>query len=75
MCSDTYGLRETIIENETGIRHRTGDIGSITEGMRNLVSNFENRKKMGIAGRQYVLDNFTAKAISNEWLTFFKKMI
>ena len=75
LCSDTYGLRETIIENETGIRHRTGDISSITEGMRNLVSNFENRKKMGIAGRQYVLDNFTAKAISNEWLTFFKKMI
>jgi len=35
ICSDTYGLKETIIEEQTGLRHRVGDIQGILNAWNN----------------------------------------
>ncbi len=35
ICSDTYGLMDTIIENKTGLRHKVKDIDSLYEQMKN----------------------------------------
>ena len=37
ICSDTYGLMETIIENKTGLRHKVADIDSLYTEMEKLV--------------------------------------
>jgi len=71
ICSDTYGLMETIIDNKTGLRHKVGDVDSLFNKMESLMD--ENlRNYLGKEGRKYVLENFSADEISNHWLNFYK---
>jgi glycosyltransferase involved in cell wall biosynthesis len=75
LCSDTYGLKETIIDDVTGLRHKTGDVNSILQQMKTLVKDKAKRQSMGQEGRKYILENFTAERISGAWLGFFKKLL
>jgi glycosyltransferase involved in cell wall biosynthesis len=75
ICSDTYGLTETIIENKTGLRHKVADVDSLFLQMEKLVNNKELREELGKAGRTYVLENFSAELISEKWLEFYKNKL
>jgi glycosyltransferase involved in cell wall biosynthesis len=75
ICSDTYGLAETIVENITGLRHKVADVESLYIQMEKLVEGAELRSKLGIGGRAYVLENFSAKQITEQWLEFYKKNV
>ena len=75
ICSDTYGLMETIIENKTGLRHKVADVDSLFLQMEKLVNNKELREELGKAGRTYVLKNFSAELISEKWLGFYKNKL
>lgn len=75
ICSDTYGLMETILDNETGLRHQVGNINSIASNMEKLATDSEMRVKMGHSGRNYVLNNFDANTISMLWLDFYHKLL
>ena len=75
ICSDTYGLMETIIENKTGLRHRVRDVASLYAQMRKLVNDKEYRVQLGKGGREYVLENFSANAISAKWFKFYKQKV
>lgn len=74
ICSDTYGLKETIIDHVTGLRHRMNDVESLHSAMRTLYLDGEKRKSMGKEGRQYVLHNFRAEQITKEWMMFYEEM-
>ena len=74
ICSDTYGLMETIVENQTGLRHKTRDVASILAQMEQM-TDLNSRKRMGENGRQYVLQNFSAEKISTAWLGFYKGLL
>jgi glycosyltransferase involved in cell wall biosynthesis len=74
ICSDTYGVKDAILENETGFRHKVKDVDSIFEQMEKLMDQ-EVREKMGKSGRAYVLQNFSAELISQEWLNYYKKKL
>jgi glycosyltransferase involved in cell wall biosynthesis len=75
ICSDTYGLMETIVENETGLRHEVANVTSIFEEMEKLQINIDLRKYFGRNGRQYVLKNFSADIISEQWVKFYKEIV
>ena len=75
ICSNTYGLAETIVEGETGLRHEVKNVNQLYTQMKMLVENEEMRKNLGKKGRQYVLKNFSAEQISNEWVKFYKVII
>ena len=75
ICSNTYGLAETIVEGETGLRHEVKNVNQLYTQMKVLVENEEMRKNLGKKGRQYVLKNFSAEQISNEWVKFYKVII
>jgi glycosyltransferase involved in cell wall biosynthesis len=75
ICSDTYGLKETIIDEETGLRHKVKDVESIYLQMKKLALNPNLRLKMGKAGREYVQDNFKASQISDKWLEYYKNIL
>jgi glycosyltransferase involved in cell wall biosynthesis len=75
ICSNTYGLMETIIEGKTGLRHNVADVRSLYEKMEILVANQELRNLLGKEGRAYVLENFSAQVISNKWLEFYKNKV
>ena len=75
ICSDTYGLAETIIENKTGLRHEVKNVDQLYNQMKLLVQNEETRTVLGKNGRQYVLEHFSADEISLQWLTFYKDIL
>ena len=75
ICSDTYGLFETIIENKTGLRHKVADVDSLYFAMEKLMKNQDLRAQLGQGGREYVLQNFSAQTISGEWMEFYKQNI
>jgi glycosyltransferase involved in cell wall biosynthesis len=73
ICSDTYGLKETILDSKTGLRHRVGDVDSLYLQMEILYLNKEYRQFLGIEGRKYVLANFSAEIISEQWVLFYRQ--
>lgn len=75
ICSDTYGLKETIIDNKTGLRHQVKDVQSIYIQMKKLANDPALRLEMGLAGREYVLNNFNALKISEKWLEYYQKLL
>ena len=75
ICSDTYGLMETIIENKTGLRHKVADVDSLFYQMEKLVNDVKLREELGRGGRNYVLENFSAELISEKWLGFYKSIL
>jgi glycosyltransferase involved in cell wall biosynthesis len=75
ICSDTYGLMETIIENKTGLRHKVADIDSLYTEMEKLAEDKKLRERLGIGGRAYVLKNFSSQTITEKWLAFYKEKI
>lgn len=74
ICSDNYGLMETIIDGETGLRHKVGDVESILEQMKKIMDT-NLRDALGKNGRRYVIDNFSAEIISSKWLEFYKMIL
>lgn len=75
ICSDTYGLMETIIDNRTGLRHKVKDIDSLYLAMEKLNYKQALRESLGKKGREYVLENFSAQIISEKWLEFYKNNV
>lgn len=75
LCSDTYGLKDTIIENVTGLRHITHDVDSIFDKMQILIQNNELRISLGKNGRKYVEDNFSKEILTNLWLNYYRSLL
>ena len=75
ICSDTYGLAETIVENKTGLRHEVKNVSQLYNQMKLLVQNEVTRTFLGKNGRQYVLEHFSADEISLQWLAFYKDIL
>ncbi|MFM9987037.1 glycosyltransferase family 4 protein [Flavobacterium sp.] len=74
ICSDTYGLQDTIVDNVTGLRHITQDVNSLYEKMKYLVDNPYERINMGIKGREYTEDYFSKEIMAKLWLTYFSNL-
>jgi len=75
IVSDTYGLKDTVINNVTGLKHNVGNVLDLFNKMEILLLNEDLRKKFGINGRKFVLDELSSKIISNEWLKFYKDLL
>lgn len=75
ICSDTYGLMETILDNKTGLRHQVGNIDSIYNQMEKMMEDDDLRLVLGNNGRNYVLENFSSDAISQEWVTYYTNLL
>jgi glycosyltransferase involved in cell wall biosynthesis len=73
ICSDTYGLGETIIDGQTGLRHPVGNSEILFQQMEKMVLDETLRHTLAKNGRQYVLDNFSAEKISQAWFDYFTK--
>lgn len=75
ICSDTYGLRDTIIDNKTGLRHKTGNVQELTKKIQTLSFNIDLIRRFGERGIVYVKKNFSASFVSNEWLKFYSNLL
>lgn len=75
ICSDTYGLMETILDNKTGLRHQVGNIDSIYNQMEKMMEDDDLRLVLGNNGREYVLAHFSSDTISREWFNFYSNLL
>lgn len=75
ICSDTYGLMDTIQDGITGLRHKTKCIQDIENKMELLINNQEYRLRLGRNGKQYVINNFLSEQITSEWLGFYRNLL
>ena len=73
ICSDAYGLADTIVQGETGLRHTVGEVDQLKQQLNYALNHPKEMRAMGKAGRKYVEDNFSEKLMLEEWESFYKK--
>lgn len=75
ITTDTYGVRDSIIDKETGLRCKTYDTTSLQNCMMQLYENESERNRLGQNGIRYVKDNYTTEMICGEWLKYYLKIV
>ena len=73
ICSDAYGLADTIVQGETGLRHRVGDVDHLKKQLTFALNHPKEMRSMGKVGRKYVEDNYSEKRLLEEWENFYQK--
>ena len=73
ICSNIYGLNETVIDGLTGMKHPVGNITKIKNKLEYALLNPSIMKKMGDNGRKYVEKNFNEASLLNAWKGFYHK--
>ena len=53
VASDSPGLRESVLDGETGLLVPHGDVGALTEAIDSLIKDPERRREMGARARRY----------------------
>jgi colanic acid/amylovoran biosynthesis glycosyltransferase len=65
------GIKDVVIQNETGILVEEGDIDSMSAAIIELANDDDKRKTMGLAAREWVKDHWTSQHHMdkiNEWI-------
>ena len=74
ICSDIYGMEDTMVEGKTGLRCKVRDVESLSLCMQKLYGNKEMRLSFGKAGRERVIKDFSKELVCDAWYMFYKEM-
>lgn len=58
IVTDVGGTGEVVVQNETGLLVRRGDVDGLAKGIRQLLGNAGAREKMGLASRRRIHEHF-----------------
>lgn len=75
ITTDTYGVRDSIVDGETGLRCKTYDVESLADCMERLYLDEAERKRMGENGIRYVEDNFTSELVCQSWVEYYLNVV
>lgn len=75
ICSDAYGMRDTMVDNVTGLRCKVGDVDSLETAMKYMYEHPSERKIMGANGRKRVLDLFAGEKIVRAWTEYYNSLL
>lgn len=75
ICSDAYGLADTMVDNATGLRCKVADVPSLEDAMKRLYDDPDLRRSMGENGRKRVLELFSGEKIVGAWVDYYKSML
>ena len=75
ICSDAYGLQDTIVKGKTGLRHRVGEVAHLKEQLLWALQHPEEMRAMGKNGRVYVEENFSGEVLLNAWKNFYAEKL
>jgi glycosyltransferase involved in cell wall biosynthesis len=73
--SDIYGIRDAIVDKETGILHKAGDILGIYNAMKTLANDHVLREKLGKEALLRVKNKFTVEQITTAWLNEYNAKV
>ena len=71
ICSDAYGVMDAMVNQETGLRCKVGDVDSIYQCMKIFYEQPVLRQQFGENGRKRVLAQFTAERLTTCWVDFY----
>lgn len=75
ICSDAYGLADTMVNNQTGLRCKVAEVTSLVDAMKYLYDRSDERLRMGENGRKRVLELFSGDKIVGAWCDFYKDIL
>ncbi|MCG1008451.1 glycosyltransferase family 4 protein [Salinicoccus sp. ID82-1] len=71
---DSTGVKDTIVDNETGLIVRTNDAKGLEEAIEDMVIHPEKREQMGRNARIFVKENFDRELIQQKVLDFYNTL-
>jgi glycosyltransferase involved in cell wall biosynthesis len=75
IATDVPGCREIAVHEETGLLVPPRDSVALTEAMLRLAGDAELRRRLGAAGRQRVMENFSTEHITGETIALYRELI
>jgi len=75
VASGSGGLAEIVREGETGLKVPPGDVGALAESLVRLLENRELAEKMGRAGRDVALTDFSESAFADRFLRLYHRLV
>ena len=75
ILSNIYGLRDSAINNFTGLFFERGNIYDLQKKLEYLLDNKSVRNMMGSQGRNYVLQNFNQKIVIKNYINYINKIL
>ncbi|MDB4034078.1 glycosyltransferase, partial [Candidatus Pelagibacter sp.] len=75
VCSNIYGLRDTIVHNNTGYKFRLNNNLEMYNYLIRLIQDKNKRIRLGSQGRDFVKNFYEKKKIILAYSIFFKKLI
>ena len=75
VCSNIYGLRDTIVHNYTGYKFRLNNNLEMYNYLIRLIQDKNKRIRLGSQGRDFVKNFYEKKKIILAYSIFFKKLI
>lgn len=75
ICSDIYGMADTFVDGETGLKCKVRDDKTLYECMKKMYGDKELREKMGMAGRNRVEELFPKELVTKAWVEFYKSIV
>lgn len=75
IVSNIPGAKDTVINNRTGLLVKERNVEALFNAMRYYMENSDIRKKHGIAGRKFVLENFGSEKIWGELSGLYKRLL
>lgn len=70
LCSNIYGLQDSIIDNKTGFVHKKGSINDIKKKMLYIIQNKKRTKKIGFFARIRAKKYFDQNIVTKKLLEF-----
>lgn len=74
ICSDAYGVMDAMVDNETGLRCKVGDSGSLYSAMIKLADDKHLQKSLGNNGRERVIREFNGADVTKNWVQFYAEI-
>ena len=75
VCSDIYGLRDTLVHNVTGYKFKLGKKFEMFNYLIELINNKKKRIKFGLQGRMFVKRYYEKKKVISAYSNFFNDLI
>lgn len=75
ITSDAYGVLDAVVEGETGLRCKVGDIETLYDCMKKMHNNPEMMKQMGANSRERVLRDFNGAQLTEYWMQFYHSLL
>jgi len=75
IASNVDGIKEVIINNETGILVPPGDPGELADAIIELLENEHLSQQYGTRGNELFMDQFTPKVMVEQTLTTFSRLL